>query len=269
MNTCASLPKSKLTPNKPEMGTTLLWAVSSLQMPAANQEANTQGFLPYYLIGAMGLVFIAILYVLIQRQKAQLNKLRVQLASDIHDDAGSLLAGIAMQAELLEFKLAGEAKDDLRKLSQQSRQAMANLRDIVWAVDVRKDNWSALLDRLGDYANEVLAYKGIAFRIKHEGINLKKDLPGETRKHLYLIAKEAIANVARHSNASEVCLTFRQEKGKLSVSIEDNGQPLTTKKEKTSGLGLSNIRMRAKALNAKLEIIKENGFGVRLQLAAL
>ncbi|MEZ5038792.1 MAG: histidine kinase [Saprospiraceae bacterium] len=202
-------------------------------------------------------------------QAKVIEDLRIKLSADLHDDVGAILSGLAMQAEILECFVAPAQKENVLHLAEMSRHAMAQMRDTVWALDARKDNWGGLIDRLHDHAAEILEPRQIAFSIKIEGINRQKNLAADIRQHLYLIGKEAITNAAKHSNADQLSILLRQKDDLLEMFIQDNGQLDENQSLKTSGLGLSNITHRAQQIGAKLSISQHNGFGISLCIRAL
>lgn len=213
------------------------------------------------------LIFSVYLY--FQRKYRKLShQLRIKVSSDLHDEVGSLLTGIAMQAELLEILDDDARKRSIHQIISRSREAMTAMRDIVWSLDARKDNWDSLLDRLREHAGEVLEPRSIAFEVKIEGVDCEKELSTDLRKHLYLIGKEAITNVAKHSSADCVTFCIQKIEHQLTVTIQDNGQVSPQAQQKAAGLGLSNIGMRAKALGARFNIICQNGFGIKLNMTA-
>jgi len=190
--------------------------------------------------------FVAQLQAEDERKKAALERLRIKISSDLHDDVGSILSGLAMQ------------------LSELSRSAMSRMRDAVWAMDARKDKWESLQDRMREFAEETLDEKGISYQIQFENLNLQEVLSAEIRQNLYLIFKEAITNVFKHSNATQVKINLKNMESAFEMLIKDNG-----KQEKVNlngaGLGISNIKLRAKRLQAVLEFIQKDGFGILLR----
>ena len=89
------------------------------------------------------------------------------------------------------------------------------------------------------------------------------------RQSLYLIGKEAITNVIRHSNATQVTMKLNQSGTGFEMRIQDNGAMPEKANKKPSGLGLSNMLMRAKQIGGQLNIISNQGFGVCLNMAAV
>ena len=159
-------------------------------------------------------------------------------------------------------------KPRLQRIAEISRNAMARMRDTVWAIDARQDRLENLLDRLREHAEETLSPKDIRFDIEVEKIDLKKNLPTRIRQNLYHIFKEAITNVVKHAQADEVKLRFTRTSSGVECSIQDNGKGLQ-KDYKTTGQGLANMRMRAEQIDADFEVQKEAGFRITLYMKTL
>lgn len=213
------------------------------------------------------IVFFLVIYLLKKRtdHRKALTHLRTKLSSDLHDDVGTLLSGLAMQAELLAMQPKELDTDKLIRIASMSRTAMLQMRDLVWAIDNRKDKWENLIDRLYEHASDVLTPLHIDFKLEVEGIDPNFPISPELRQNLYLIGKEAITNVAKHSDAAIVTIMIRKRNGKYDMEIQDNGHFQAEEKQAISGLGLSNIKWRAKQLGAKLSFQDREGFGIFLQ----
>jgi two-component sensor histidine kinase len=191
------------------------------------------------------------------QQALRLERLRVKISSDLHDDVGTLLAGLAMQSEALAITAPEKDKSKLQRISEISRNAMAHMRDTVWAIDARKDKWENLLDRMREHAEETLVPRDIRFDLMVENIALQHNIPVELRQNLYLIYKEAITNAAKHSNGDTVRVLLKKTPtGGLDMHICDNGTSVE-KNYKTTGSGTSNMQMRAKKIGGTLEIGRE------------
>ena len=216
-------------------------------------------------------LFAAAVYVFIQYRTAQaiqkvkaLEAIRTKISSDLHDDVGSILSGLAMQSQVMAYTAPTEIKTALNELSDMSRDAMERMRDVVWVIDSRKDKYENLIDRMRVFAEKNLGVKNIAYHFEVRGIDGKKFINPEKRQNIYLIFKEAIANIVKHSDGTQVNIVFEQEKGHLRLVVQDNG----TREEQmvSDGLGLSNMAMRAKNMGGSLDAVYENGFRVELNL---
>jgi hypothetical protein len=191
-------------------------------------------------------------------------KLRTKLSSDLHDDVGSLLSGVALQSEVMSYESKGEQREGLNEISALSREAMDRMRDIVWAIDSRKDKYENLIDRMRDFAEKGLGKKDIELSFKVLGIEGEAGIDPDRRQNYYLIFKEAITNVIKHSDADKVEVVFGKRGKGIVLSIHDNGE--TQLDEKSDGLGLSNIRMRAKRLGGVVAFTNQDGFKMELKV---
>lgn len=200
-----------------------------------------------------------------ERRSAAIERLRVKISSDLHDDVGSILTGLAMQTEILQQGATEDRSQKLQRLGQLSRDAMSRMRDAVWAMDTRKDKWESLQDRMREFAEETLGEKGIDYQIKFENINFQNQLPSEIRQNLYLIFKEAITNVVKHAQASKVNIFLKNVGAAFEMKIKDNGIGRKQNDFQSAGLGLSNMQLRAEQIQANLEFLQKDGFGILLR----
>ena len=80
-------------------------------------------------------------------------------------------------------------------------------------------------------------------------MNQKMSISSELRQQLYLIFKEAINNIVKHSRATEVHIIYSHNERGLRLSIVNNGYA-AKEKASTKGQGLNNIAMRARRVKA-------------------
>ncbi|MFK8161428.1 MAG: triple tyrosine motif-containing protein [Lewinella sp.] len=213
------------------------------------------------------LLVSAIMYAIFQyrlEQALKVERLRVKISSDLHDDVGGMLSGLAMQTELLELTANEDTKPKLARVAEMSRSAMSRMRDTVWAIDARKDTLADLIDRMREHAEETLSHRNIQYSISTGSMELKRSLTTDVRQSLYLIYKEAITNVAKHCNGDTVNIDLSNNNGKLEMSIHDNGE-VQQKTYKTTGAGQSNMRMRATSIGAELVVDTTQGFRIQLR----
>ncbi|MEM1219151.1 MAG: histidine kinase [Bacteroidota bacterium] len=198
------------------------------------------------------------------QQALKLERMRVKISSDLHDDVGGILSRLTMQSEILAMTAVPERKSKLERINNLSRQALSRMRDTVWAIDARKDKLAFLLDRIREHAEETLEAKDIHFNLRLENLPVDKPLRAEARQNVYLICKEAIANTAKYSNGDqmEIILSPSAKKG-LRILIHDNGQ-VDPKSTKVSGLGLSNMRLRAERLGGTFQYSVDQGFQIEV-----
>ena len=135
---------------------------------------------------------------------------RSRIAQDMHDDLGSSLTEIGFLSTLVRNQsLPGpEGEHYLKQITEKSRELVKALDEIVWAVNPRNDSLPNTVNYLCLFAEELLQAAAIRCRLDVPADFPRRELNAEQRHNLFLAVKEALANAARHSGASEVLLRF-------------------------------------------------------------
>ncbi|MCI0698590.1 histidine kinase [candidate division KSB1 bacterium] len=214
---------------------------------------------------------LALVYRYRVSQLLEVERLRVRIASDLHDDIGASLTKISLHSELVEESSEpNEIRDSLRKIGAMSRELVTTMSDIVWSIDARNDTVGDLVDRMRDFAAGVLSTKAVAVTFDLAGLEMQKKLPVHLRQNIYLIFKEAINNIAKHAAASRVEVQIKNAEGKFRMAVRDDGQGWHRNEyEKLTGHGLRNMKMRAVRIGGHLDISKNGGCTVSLTAPAL
>ena len=157
----------------------------------------------YFIYGCIilsGLIYFIRSKVSVAIQKLKvIEAMRTKISSDLHDDVGTILAGVAMQAEILALNENNEDTEELKELSTFTRTAMEKMRDIVWAMDSRKDKYENLIEKMMHFANAHLKDSQFTCHFEINEIEREAKLNPEVRQNLYLVFKEAITNIRKHS----------------------------------------------------------------------
>ena len=83
----------------------------------------------------------------------------------------------------------------------------------------------------------------------------------------YRIIQEAIQNVIKHANAKDCNIEITKfENNELHLTIKDNGVGIDSNKKESEGIGLKNIKDRAKSLNSRLILTSELGKGTKIEI---
>lgn len=206
------------------------------------------------------------------RRVRELEQVRIRLAADLHDEVGAWLTRVSMHAELARVINAPERRQQqLDRITDASRQAIATMSDVVWAVDARNDRLGDLVGRMQELAQALLTPANRTYTFQQHGLDPERLLPPAVRQNLFLIYKEALHNVVRHSESPHVRLFigYRPD-GFFYLEIADDGpprQPATP----GSGQGLRNMQLRAAAIKGATLTIEKTAHGhcVRLRAASL
>lgn len=202
------------------------------------------------------------------RQKMKIEMLRNKIASDLHDEVGSNLSSIAIFAELLRKKLGNQMPDVLlilEKIKGNSKDSVSLMQDTVWAIKPGNDSISKLLDRINAFAKEILIHNGISFAIDIKVDTEKLNIDMETRKNIFLILKEGINNIAKHSQATKATFSIFQDNNSTILELNDNGIGFDLNLE-TNGNGIHNFKNRAEESNLGFNIKSEKMKGTVLQI---
>jgi signal transduction histidine kinase len=198
-----------------------------------------------------------------------LQRERLRIARDMHDDMGARLTHIALLADRTQREagenLAGQ-RPLLAELADGARTAVSALDEIVWAVNPQHDCVGDFADYLSDYAPGYLRAAGIECRLDLRVTTPQRPLGLTLRHSLLMAVKEALQNVVRHAGATVVWVRLSDAHGRLEVSVVDEGCGL---KEVASGVthsGLNHMRQRMAEAGGICEIQGgENGRGTHVK----
>lgn len=222
----------------------------------------TWWFISLIVIGISGVIYL--FYRNYQYMKmVDIERMRVRIASDLHDDVGASLTEVALQSDFLQASsLDSEFKNSLTQIGEQCRKIVTSLDDIVWSIDARNDTLGDLTDRMQDYILNVLEPLNFQVLYNFEELRMENRIPVPVKENLYLIFKEAINNIAKYSNGNKVDVTMNSNNGAFEFMIHDNGT--SGKGAKKTGQGLRNMQMRAHRMGGNVNISDEDGFKIIL-----
>lgn len=202
-------------------------------------------------------------YALQAEDRATLQE-RNRLAREIHDSVGHYLTAQSIQLENTALFLAEDptkAASYLAKARQLGKEALANIRFSV--ATLRKNpmqersptaSFEQLISNFKSNTNLKVVYK----------INLAS-LSNEVSLSLFRIAQEALTNITKHSQATQVILDLESTEKQVLLSIQDNGCGFNRDRN-TTGFGLQGMQERAAALGGKMAIASKPQQGCRISV---
>jgi ligand-binding sensor domain-containing protein/two-component sensor histidine kinase len=223
----------------------------------------------WWFILSCALVVSLVLYTLYRYRLAQLlavANVRTRIATDLHDDIGASLSQIAILSEVAK---RGAAESPIRKpltdIAGISRELLDSMSDIVWAINPEHDRLSNLVYRMRRFATDLLGGQNIGLQFRSSVTEHDLKVGANVRRQVYLIFKEAINNIARHSGASRVEVGLDRADDNLALRVHDNGKGFDPAAE-YEGHGLVNMRKRAAALGGNVEMQSAAGQGATLRV---
>lgn len=201
-------------------------------------------------------------------QQLKIQQVRNKIASELHDDIGSTLSSIYLISEVAKKEInqdSLQALPMLEKIENSSQQMMQSMSDIVWAIQPKNDDTANLVEKIHSFANELLRARNISFRFEYPDQFLSIPITMEVRRNIYLIFKEAVNNIAKHSSATQVDMEVELKEKSIRIGIRDNGLGFNNHSP-SRGNGLQNLCSRAEEIGGHLQIDTRPGQGTGIYL---
>jgi signal transduction histidine kinase len=216
-----------------------------------------------------GSLLIHSIYRIRTRRLLEIERLRTRIASDLHDDIGANLSRIAILSETIRRKTNGDPRvlSLLTNMAEASREAIDSMSDIVWAVNPNKDQIRDLENRMRHLTGEILSDRKATLDFSTAQDQSSQILNPDLKRNVFLIFKECLHNIVRHSDSSKINIGLDLEDGYLLLEIQDDGKGFDPAAV-FEGQGLRNMKKRAWELNGNLEISSQPGEGSVVRLRA-
>jgi ligand-binding sensor domain-containing protein/signal transduction histidine kinase len=198
----------------------------------------------------------------------ELEQVRRRIATDLHDDIGSSLSQIYLLSEIVRQRVGSDdlqVSESLTMISGASNEMVSSMSDIVWAINPQKDHLSDLIHRMRRFASDTFAACDIAFQFRAPDDEADARLGANIRREVFLIFKESVNNLVKHSGCTEAEIEFQMEDGSLLLRISDNGKGFDSTKD-SDGHGLMSMRERATSLGGQFDLRSTAGQGTCVSL---
>ena len=175
---------------------------------------------------------------------------RQRLARNLHDAVNQSLFSAGLIAEVLPRlwdQDQAEARRSLEDLRRLTRGAMAEMRALLAELRPSTLTDADLGDLLRLLGNAFTGRTNIPADVSVAG---EGELPAEVQVAIYRICQEALNNIAKHADASNVEIQLKQDESTVEVSIRDDGRGFDPEQTASGHYGLSMMRERAEAVGA-------------------
>ena len=187
---------------------------------------------------------------------------RNRLARDLHDSVKQQVFAISMQLSAARTSMAetDKAYQSVTEAERLAQQAGAELTTLIRELRPPGLEKKSLQDAIREHIGEWSRQNRIEAEINLDE-NVSVDLQAE--QALFRVLQEALANVARHSQANKIAVTLKSENGLVTLGIEDNGTGFDVEKI-VKGVGLDSMQERLTEMNGNLEISSQESKGTRV-----
>ncbi|MCF8355975.1 MAG: hypothetical protein K9H48_16095 [Melioribacteraceae bacterium] len=216
-------------------------------------------FPPYYqswwFISLMTLLFFLVLFGIYKYRINEIKKLHVlrdNIHKNLHDELGSTLTSINYFARALKNNKTKHAKY-LENIITSSDDARERIKDMMWVVNPKNDSVKDLFSRVRRFASDIFEANNIEYEIVMPTVDYDFKVSMQSRQNFWLIIKELIANIIKHSKAGKVKLMIQMNDHDVCIWIEDDGIGFDVQKVK-NGEGLKNISSRIKEMNGVMKL---------------
>jgi len=229
------------------------------------------------LIAALSILFSAYTYIQMQKKKLKeqqfllkqqetLQAERNRIASEMHDDLGGGLTTIKFVSQSVLRRTENEnEKERLQKIVNHSNQLVANMSEIIWAMNSKFDTLESTVAYMRRYATTFLSDHNVPLEIDVIGDMRDRALTSIERRNLLLVMKEAFNNIVKHAQATLVRIEFKYESKNINIKIKDNGTGLLS--DNLNGNGLDNMRERITVIGGEIKYdFKKSGTSINIKL---
>lgn len=200
----------------------------------------------------------------------RLERQRVRIAMDLHDEMGAGLGSIGILAGVAAGERVEESERQrlAARIAETAGELGGTLSDIVWSLREDTGTLGSLAARLTERGRRLFPDEHVEFATDLARTWPAATLPLELRRNLQLIATEALHNAARHAVAHRVELgLLPRAGGEWALWVEDDGRGLPEDAlTRGGGHGLRNLAARAKSMGANIAWTRPAGGGTRVEV---
>ncbi len=201
-------------------------------------------------------------------RERELDHERARIARDIHDDLGASVTQVAFLGDLT--GRSADRPEAVRRHSQHiaatAREMAQSLDAIVWAVKPANDTLLKLIEYLHRRTNELLENLLGRYTFAAPPQIPERVVSAELRHNVFLAYKEALTNILKHAQASEVAIRIALDADTLQIGIRDNGRGFDPAGGQTDRSGQQNMRRRLEEIGGTFEVISQPGQGTTLKM---
>lgn len=190
---------------------------------------------------------------------------RNRISADMHDDLGAGVTSIRLYSELAKSKTGNIIITEVDKISSLADELLNKMNAIIWSMSSSYDTLENLVIYIRSYALEYFENTGIDCRVIFPDNLPHLQVTGQVRRNFFLVIKETLNNILKHSKASKVEIVFRYQSDKLELNIHDNGVGIDLNNIRQFGNGLQNIKKRMQSIGIEFLIENRNGTLVTLK----
>lgn len=191
---------------------------------------------------------------------------RNRISVDMHDELGSGVTAIRLMSEIVKTKMKDETLPEIEKISNSANELLNKMNTIIWTMTSSNDTLENLVAYIRSYAVEFFENTSIDCIFSMPASIPVREISGEKRRNIFLSVKEALNNVAKHSQSSVVRINVTVH-DRMMIEIQDDGIGINMEKLRKFGNGLNNMKKRMASINGEFNIENRQGTRTTFYLA--
>jgi len=192
---------------------------------------------------------------------------RDRISADMHDELGSGVTAIRLMSEIVKSKLKTQSLPEIDRISHSANELLNKMNTIIWTMKSSNDTLESMIAYIRANATEYFDGTSIKCDVYTPSTIPEVEMSGEKRRNIFLSVKEAMTNIIKHAQATEVSISISTYNEQLVIEVADNGKGMDIGNTRRFGNGLANMRRRMESINGSLTFLQDNGTILRFQLA--
>jgi len=198
-------------------------------------------------------------------KKLAIEKERQRISSDMHDDIGASLS--AMKLFTGSIEQADDNNTNVHRIYEMMGDLSNKVRDIIWRLDNKSDTLECLMNFIETSSCNLFKYATAKINISLPNVIPDVEISSDRRQDIFLVVREALNNIIKHSGASCASLQFEIIAGYLHITIRDNGIGMQISPGSVStGYGVANMKERVRNLGGQMRVETNNGTVITLKI---
>ncbi len=196
-----------------------------------------------------------------------LERERMRIARDIHDDLGARVTQISLVSSMARSNSTNleESRENFDQISEMSRDLVTALYETVWAVNPENDNLNELGTYIFQMVNKLCERTNCRCRFNIQDLPREIIVSSQIRHNICMAVKEAIHNIKKHAKATEITVNMSFADLNLTISIQDDGCGFKPD-DIVTGHGLQNFKQRLKDIGGTCRIESRPGQGTTIEM---
>lgn len=227
---------------------------------------------------ALGVLFIALIIVLVTRSKFRRNLIaersarqtekreRMQISKDIHDDLDTELSKItALSQTLVDRPGAPENRKSVFSIMEISNSLLTGMKDLMWQLNIENSTLENLITRIREYSSQVFENSPIDVVGTYPDKVQELFIQRVSFHNIMMVVKEVLTNISKHSKAMNAAIAITIENDRLHITISDDGVGYDRTLE-SIGDGIRHMHARMKTIGGLMNIISEPNSGTKVTI---